>query len=238
MKTTKKIKPFIITAMIALIAVVVGMGGYTFAKYYTTTDTKSNQATVAKWGFVVTANATDLFGKEYQDSASTDIAVNGTVENGTVVVAAANNTIAPGTTGSMTFSVSGTAEVLSKLTINASSTSEVKLELGENDYYPVKWTLKKDGSAVTGAENVTLAEAVAVINALDDNDQAVAPSAALQAAGNYTLSWEWAFSGNDANDTLLGQIAQGTVSAETGTYAGSSVAVQFSITISIEQIQA
>ena len=38
MKTTKKIKPFIITAMIALIAVVVGMGGYTFAKYYTTTD--------------------------------------------------------------------------------------------------------------------------------------------------------------------------------------------------------
>lgn len=238
MKTTKKIKPFIITAMIALIAVVVGMGGYTFAKYYTTTGTQSNQATVAKWGFVVTANATDLFGNEYQDSASTDIAVNGTVENGTVVVAAASNTIAPGTTGSMTFSVSGTAEVLSKLTINATSASEVKLELGENDYYPVKWTLKKDNVAVTGAENVTLAEVVEVINALDDSDQSVAPSAALHAAGNYTLSWEWAFSQNDANDTLLGQIAQGTVSATEGTYNGSSVSVDFSITISVEQIQA
>ena len=141
----------------------------------------------------------------------------------------------------MTFSVSGTAEVLSKLTINASSTSEVKLVNGADTYYPVKWTLKKDGSAVAGAENVTLAEAVAVINALDDNDQAVAPRTALQAAGNYELSWVWAFSenvANDANDTLLGKIAEGTVSAETGTYAGSSVAVQFSITISIEQIQA
>ena len=67
-KGRKNIRPFIITAMVALIALVVGMGGYTFAKYFTSTGTHSNQATVAKWGFVLSANATNLFGEEYRDT--------------------------------------------------------------------------------------------------------------------------------------------------------------------------
>ena len=237
-KGRKNIRPFIITAMVALIALVVGMGGYTFAKYFTSTGTHSNQATVAKWGFVLSANATNLFGEEYRDTE--DLAVTGT-DTGTVVVSAGNKTLAPGTTGSMTFSVHGTSEVLSKLTITAASTNEVKLELGENDYMPVKWTLTKGSQVVDGCDKTTLANVVEVINHLDDQDQAVAPNASLQCEGDYTLSWEWAFTTdttNDSYDTVLGQIAQGLVSAAEGTYAGSVVGVNFSITISIEQIQA
>lgn len=240
MKTTKKIKPFIITAMIALIAVVVGMGGYTFAKYYTTTDTQSNQATVAKWGFVVTANATDLFGEEYVENGELDV-VKTQQQNGVIVAASTGNIVAPGTKGSMTFSIEGTSEVRSMLSVYAKSDSDVVLELGADDYHPIQWTLTKDGVAVTGAENVTLAEVIEAINKLDNEDQDVAPGAQLKAAGDYVLSWKWDFDiSDDVNelDTILGRIAEDPTLAQTGgTYEGSSVSVQFEITIEVEQYE-
>ena len=237
---SRKIRPLIITLMVALVAVVVGMGGFTFAKYYSSTGAKTNQATVAKWGFVINANVTDLFGEDYKGEG---LAATGSSATGTVVVSAddttTHNVVAPGTTGSMTFSLSGTAEVLSKLTITASSSSDVILKTsGQEDYVPLKWTLAKNGSPVADCSDLTLAQMIEKINALDDNDQSVAPNTELACAGNYTLTWEWAFtsSGNDAKDTILGQIVAGTETAS-GDYAGTTTVVQFSITISIEQIQ-
>ena len=241
---SKKFRPLIITLMVALVAVVVGMGGFTFAKYFSSTGAKSNQATVAKWGFVLNANATNLFDDKYKGTglATTE----GTTQNGTVVVAAnteGSNVVAPGTTGSMTFSISGTAEVMSKLTITAESSSDVILKTsGESDYVPLKWTLSKGGQVVDGCQNLTLTAMVAKINELDDQDQQVAPNTQLTCAGDYTLTWEWAFStdtATDAKDTLLGRSIADTLSDdEETTHDGTTTSVQFSITISIEQIQA
>ena len=235
--TSKKVRPLLVGVMVFMIALVLGMGGFTLAKYISTTETQSNQATVAKWGFVVTANASELFGTEYK---GTGLAVTGSSATGTVVVKAdtANerNLVAPGTTGSMTFTVSGTAEVMSKLTITATNTNNVVLTKTEDSstYTPVKWTLKKGEAVVDGCENVQIAKIVDTINALDDQDQEVAPNTQLNCAGTYTLSWSWAFSdGNDAQDTILGQIASG--STVTGYTATTSI--DFGITISIEQIQ-
>ena len=54
MKLNKKQKrTATIASMAALLAVVLGMGGQTFAKYVTTTDVESEYAVVAKWGFVL-----------------------------------------------------------------------------------------------------------------------------------------------------------------------------------------
>ena len=234
--TSKKARPLIIAVMVLLVGVVLCMGGFTLAKYITSTQNQSNQATVAKWGFVVTADATELFGSEYK---GTGLAVTGSAATGTVVVEAntenQNNLVAPGTTGSMTFTISGTAEVMSKLTIAATSTSDVVLTNGEGETYsPIKWTLKKGDVVVEGCDGVQIDTIVNKINALDDQDQEVAPNAQLQCAGTYTLTWSWAFSnGNDALDTVLGQIANGsTVDGYTAT-----TSIDFGLTISIEQIQ-
>ena len=53
----KKRSLFIVVAMVLLLAVVLGMGGTTFAKYITSKDVPVESATVAKWGYVITANA-------------------------------------------------------------------------------------------------------------------------------------------------------------------------------------
>ena len=54
MKLNKKQKrTATIASMAALLAVVLGMGGQTFAKYVTTNRAEAEQATVAKWGVVI-----------------------------------------------------------------------------------------------------------------------------------------------------------------------------------------
>ena len=64
MKLNKKQKrTATIASMAALLAVVLGMGGQTFAKYTTTTKTESNTAVVAKWGVVIKADAKEALQK-------------------------------------------------------------------------------------------------------------------------------------------------------------------------------
>ena len=151
----------IVALLLALIALLC-FGGYTFSKYVTS-GSGNGTANVAKWGYTASVDTTKLFGKEYKyDAAKAASTVDGTGANLTVKADTANerNLVAPGTAGSMTFTVGGQAEVRARLHMSLTPTKDVVLKIKKTgdaaytDYNPVKWTLKKGGATV--AENVTL----------------------------------------------------------------------------------
>ncbi|MBE6554863.1 MAG: hypothetical protein E7663_01320 [Ruminococcaceae bacterium] len=173
-------KRLFIVAIALLLLVVFTLGGSTFAKYITTKVMPTKQATVAKWGHVITINAEDLFGTDYTKGQQGTYAEIVEADTGVAVNASAtSNVVAPGTTGSMTFTIAGTAEVLSKLNVTATGTDiELKANVTKNTeqaaavtYSPVKWTLVFAPAA--GGNNQTLVDAgtltacVAAINALN-----------------------------------------------------------------------
>lgn len=230
MKNTRR--PLIILAMALLLTVVMVMSCVTFAKYIISTNEHTNSAKVAKWGWTVSADASNLFGEKY---AAGDGTLSVVANEGTLVVSGrpGTNVVAPGTTGSMTFSIGGKAEVLSRITVEASG-QDVVLKQDESPvYYPVKWTLTKDGVAVSGCENVALATIIAHIDAFDETVDANTVSSN---EGDYELTWAWAWEANNDNDTILGKIANAGGASVDGYTADLTTSV--AITITIEQVQA
>ena len=244
----------IVALLLALIALLC-FGGYTFSKYVTS-GKGSGTANVAKWGYTASVDTTKLFGEEYKyDAAKAASTVDGTGANLTVKADTANrNLVAPGTTGSMTFTVGGKAEVKALLSmgIDVHTYKDVVLKIkktGETtytDYRPVKWTLKKDGGAVTVAENVTLAKVAEKITEEGIN-KAYAPNEEL-ATTTYELSWAWAFEGAgdvaglsiDQVDTILGQMGAGVTGYTPAGYeidvANSSTELAFTFDIKVSQL--
>ena len=211
-------KPLIIVSMALLLAVVLAMGGVTFAKYISTTNTDTNEARVAKWGFTLEYEAATMFGPEYDWNDSSSAVVD--EEDGTLVVAVdAANLVAPGTSGSMSFTIGGTAEVWSQFYVTVLG-QEVSLEGGDlaDTYYPMDWTLEHDGTKL-----VTDGRLADVLDAIKDLDLVTvdANDDTADILGTYTISWKWDFEqgdeadlsehidtfANDKYDTILGQIA-------------------------------
>lgn len=261
-KNSNKKSVFVIALLLLLVAVI-GFGGYTMSKYISS-KTADGTASVAKWGFTVDAKATNLFGTEYKYDTDANTSISNSATGSVITVKAANGTtnlVAPGTKGSMTFSITGSAEVRSRVAINLAVTNDVVLKYktsseGETlEYAPVKWTLKKDGVVVTheetSLENVTLAQIATVLNGYGED---VAVNETYTHAGSYTLEWAWAFDGTasnaDANklDTLLGMVA--TKAGETRTQADAltnegftevvadtKTTINFNLSISVTQLQ-
>lgn len=218
-KSKKKQKIAILSVMIALfIAVMCLGGGIAFARYVTKSSNVSKTATVAKWGYVVTVNANNMFSSDYGAGDSTthyatatdaDNAVSVKANASSVEGQARNMLVAPGTKGEMSFTIKGSAEVLSQVTINfGTSYSDVVLvytdgtkvdgsdtELQEKTYNPIKWSLTKSGESTALVENGTLAECQAKFATLQS--LVVNPGTAVD--DTYTLSWAWAFE-NGSND--------------------------------------
>lgn len=218
----------IVIAMLLMVALVVGMGAMTYSKYITSGTTGDQTATAAKWGFVVTVNATDLFGTDYTKGESDEHAKVVTTSGSTgVAVDAESKAVAPGTTGFMTISVSGTAEVKAKLTIAFTGDTK-EIHYGE-DYYPVKWTLN-DGSSNNLVTDGKLAD---VKDALENNSTINAGYKLTEKT--YTLTWKWAFDGDNTKDTAIGKKANDLSYTESGVEIEPTMS--FNITISVEQIQ-
>ena len=126
-------------------------------------------------------------------------------------VKASGSVVAPGTKGSMTFGVTGLAEVLAKLELAFNVKSEVALKNGETVVHsPVKWTLKKGSAEVL--KDKTLAEIKTEIDKIGN----VIEAGTTVTDKSYTLSWEWALGADDEAtaetnryDTLLGYAAMG-----------------------------
>ena len=204
--------------------------GSTLAKYVTGASA-NDTARVAKFGVSVTAGG-DLFGTTYQATTNNNPGTGGAGETLTVESSNGDKLIAPGTkndTG-MAFSLSGTPEVKVSVDFTFTGTTDVFLKAGTYsdettasdatdtfavaaDYHPVKFTLKKNGTAVSGAENVSLATLATTINGLDATYDALTDLS----TETYTITWAWDFDNSgagtyDKEDTVLGNLAAGTYS--------------------------
>lgn len=257
MKNTRK--PLIIVSMALLLAVVLAMGGVTFAKYISTTGTRTNQANVAAWGFTMEVDATNLFNNNYKNGEAGAETLSVVAEDGKIIVSANadTNIVAPGSTGYMEFSIHGTSEVPAHLTIDSDYKDIVLKETGEEDYHPVKWTLTKDNAVVGSLQDVTLE---AIETYIENMDEKIAPNTEYSLDGDYKLTWKWDFSTDaetDAKDTALGMFIANTKYVEEATgvsdssaddfdivaggtdakYAGTTTEIMFKMTITIVQIQ-
>lgn len=237
-KQLKNKKLMAVVAIALMVALVAGMGAMTYAKYVSSAEVPAQSATAAKWGFVVNANADKLFGKNYEYNATNSIATVVTTDGVAVKAAGDSNVVAPGTSGSMTVTVSGTAEVMAKLSFNV--TFDQKIALGT--YEPVKWTLK-EGTEVVGTENMSSETLVSTLNAL---------TAKINAGEGhdvtYTISWKWDFEseGNNVKDTAIGYKAMGKdydaiktyISGVSGDdYNAITTELSFDLKVTVEQIQ-
>lgn len=172
----------------------------TFAKY-TTSASGTDEARVAYWGFNQSADMNiDLFDATYNNVKSADN----------------DNVVAPGTEKTTTFAFGYDAntsesanapEVAYKLTVDAAATGTYT-DLDANSSF--KWTLKTP-SADQATEYNTVAELIAAIEALSGDTSGTKeykagelPTTFTAADEQYTVGWKWAFDGNDAKDTEMG----------------------------------
>lgn len=257
-KTKKRIG--IVAIMLVLLLAVGATAGITLAKYISSATVQSQTATVAKWGYTLTADGSGLFGTNYgnvSDNFATKVS-----DNGVVVSSTSNNVVAPGTKGSATIlTINGSSEVDAVLTIDVSNFQTIHLTDGSSlNYYPIKW--KMNGTEI-GTSNVVTANdfASAIATALqvqgvltgatvkvDNSIVTVNLPASTASINNFqlTLSWEWALSTPkdssgyyDAEDTILGQIANagGTTGAAFTAYNGSVWQINLGLSASVEQVQ-
>ena len=205
----KNKKSLAIIAVVLMIGLVAGMGAMTYARYIST-GTHADQATAAKWGFVVNVDASNLFSTDYVKDGDYS---KPTTSDAGVAINAASKSLAPGSTGSLTVSVSGSAEVLAELVISLNVTSNIHLD----SYYPIKWSL-----ATQTGSNTPVAVDGATGLALDAFQAKLATLSRTINAGDsldvkYVISWAWDFNGDNSDeaeaasikDTLIGYKAQG-----------------------------
>ena len=240
-------KSILVIGLLLLLVAVIGFGGYTLSKYVTKKSVKDNKAQVAKWGFTVTAENNKLFGDKYSNGK-----IAATEDKLTVKAdSAGTNLVAPGLSGSMTFTVAGKAEVLAKVSVAMNAAGDkttiedvvLKYKKGgtAGTYNPVKWTLTKKGETTALVNEGTLANVQTELAKLYNANTAIA----TELNDEYTLSWAWAFenaanSDTDALDTLLGWKANGTdIPTDYGftVEEGTCTNISFSIEISVTQVQ-
>lgn len=245
-------KTAVIVALLLALVALLCFGGYTFSKYVTS-GKGSGTAKVAKWGYTASVDTTKLFGETYKRVSTNVSTVDGTGAHINVQAdTAGRNLVAPGTAGSMTFTVGGKAEVRALISTGLHPTNDVVLKIkktGETtytEYRPVKWTLKKD--EITVAANVTLEEIHGIIATDASVNKEIAPNEELTST-TYELSWAWVFENNgetvldlsiDQVDTILGQIAAGVTGYTPAGYeidtANSSTALAFTFDIKVSQL--
>lgn len=235
------------TASVLLIAVLMSTCAIsgTFAKYVTS-DSATDTARVAKFGVSVVAQNDSLFETQY----AADDTYFGYAD---LSVAATEKVVAPGTkdNGAMTFSITGTPEVAVNVKFEVTVNKDVFLKAANDlpnmttglstdvfdntaDYYPVVFTLKRNGADVaTGNLSVIETEMEKLSKNYD-------PGTKLEdVCGDYTLTWAWAYghpdsdAGYDMQDTLLGDLAAGTAAIDAALY---NLSIDFEIKVTVTQI--
>lgn len=217
MKKENKMKNpalYIIAGLLLLSCVVTGIYAL-----YTTGKTIDDSARAAKWGVEVKAegDGSTAFKSSYSD------------ENGLSVQSDDNTAlvVAPGTSGFVTFSVTGKPEVAVDVAMELGDASTLSMIKGPSDagaqtksytYYPVQWTLKKSDSAVSDWSTVTAVTGCAKVSLDTINDYLKGVNVSKHVDANtdltsyYQLSWTWPLSQNhDAEDTYIGNVAAGKV---------------------------
>lgn len=238
----------IIALLLALIAIL-SFGGYTLSKFVTSGGS-TGKAQVAKWGYTMEIDGSNLFGKNYKfdDKASK---VTKDTTGLTVKASGDYNVIAPGTTGSMTFKIGGQAEVKALIAMGITPEKDITLKLKKADgqeivYNPIKWTLKKNGKLITGLENKTLIDVAGAFHDMTSNpvSSVKKPGEVLEET-TYELIWAWAFEGTDTFtgitadelDTILGRRANDTSYASYGDWTIEDVCTKIELRLDMQVTQ-
>ena len=187
----------------------------TFAKYVTS-DGASDTARVAKWGVSVTPNGV-LFDKQYNVDDGT---YSGTGDK-SVVSSDTWNVVAPGTTKSLTeVVITGTPEVATRVTYDATVTISNNWIVDGDEYFPVYFTIEGKTYGIAGDCGVDCNVKATSIADLEGKVEAAIKACKKDYAPNTdfstvasdfpTVSWAWPFHTSDANDkkdTKLGDEA-------------------------------
>lgn len=259
-------KSVFVIALLLLLVAVIGFGGYTLSKYVTK-KSESGSASVAKWGYTITSDTANLFGANYKYDNAKSTTVIATATDANLTVKASDdpqsNRVAPGTHGSMTFTIDGTAEVLAQLNISMTNVKDVKLaysykegtDVKTGSYTPVKWTLKFKNTENTTTTPVSEGSLADIENYFKGKavNVTVKPGETAAINGTYTIEWAWAFeTGANVNDkalnnefdTLLGMVANAgkdhtavTNGKYTEVIADTNTTISFDLSISIVQLQ-
>ena len=195
----------------------------TFAKYTTSGNIAVQTAKVAKFGVEITGSvATDdaLFAKAYKAGTDNDVAA----------LDAAYNVVAPGTASAdkaINFTVTGKPEVAVEITTTAAISLQ-KWEVNGEFYCPIVFNvngteIKQDATNSTAAKLES-----AIKNAIEATNGKYAPNTDLSEVEGLDLDidWAWAFNGDDAKDTALGDAAAD----------GNAATISISIERKVEQI--
>ena len=258
-----------------LLLVAIAFGAYTYSRYVTRDEGKGS-ATVAQWGYKVKIGNADNdyaannngFAQNYevQEGSSNATAAENNTNAVIARISSTGNIVAPGAAGAVSFTVSGTGEVSAELVAAISATAQISITVqrsgGEETitYVPMVYTLTKadaEEPLVTG----TLGTVANYLNNGSEGGQKALGQfnpGTIVTAPEYTLSWEWAFTGDnqtvgsytitaDALDTALGQIAAASGSADgitvldtagnTWTVSSSSITETFSLIVTMQQTQ-
>ncbi len=178
----------------------------TFAKY-TTTASGTDTARVAYWGFGSSGTDLDmdLFAASYVTSGSENVKSSGS-----------DNVVAPGTSGTATFSFVTASDATKAPEVAYTFTVDATGTCGTNLVNELEFTLDgaKVGTNGTFSELLTAIEALAGTNATN-GVATYAPGELPTAFSNnttHTIGWTWEFNGNDdAADTTLGNAGSETV---------------------------
>ena len=193
----------------------------TFAKY-TTSDSATDTARVAKFGVTVEAtNAEALFAETYNSNAVVSSETNVDV-------------VAPGTTGTLAgFTITGTPEVKTEVVYSAT------LDLEKfGDYCPIIFTVEGTDYKAAGktAGDIAALE-TAVVEAIADCTGTYAVGTPI--ADTLNVSWRWDFVQDAVNgvsfqtndlDTVLGDAAAGIG-------GGEAAEITLAVTCTVNQVQ-
>lgn len=236
-KNSNKKSVFVIALLLLLVAVI-GFGGYTMSKYISSKSDKGT-ANVAKWGFTVNADATKVFGSNYEKAGGVSSTVTDKTDATKLTVKASDadsKVVAPGTTGSMTFGFGGTSEVLAEFTFDLKVT-DISLAYTKGGvagtYSPIKWTLND------GTTNVVDGGTIDQVKTALNKKETLNPGATLESK-NYTLTWVWDFESSAENnklDTYLGKLANGDTDTEYEGYTKTAANTTLSLELNISVVQ-
>lgn len=222
-----KRKLFVIVALVLVIGFVV-TASFTLAKYYQDASVEGVTAMVAKWGFTVEVDTDKLFGDKYDNSGTV------TTSNDSLVVKSSDVVVAPGTGGYLTITIDGSALVAAEVAITVGTEfADIYLKTLEDStyYYPIKWKLSPATGGTVG--NATSGSDVASLFSAWNSKKEFKPGEKIENL-TYRLEWEWAFDGDNAKDTILGNWANNV--KDQVKYEAVTKIVIPTITVSISQI--
>ena len=220
MKKNKFLRLASVMLMLCLITTCAISG--TFAKY-TTSDTGSDSARVAKWGVTVELSGASLFSDTYNSNK--------------VVGTSSAKVVAPGTSGTLAgITISGQPEVATTVSVSGSITFTGWTVSGA-EYCPIVVTVDgvnyQVGTGIDTSTDKYFADIdaleAALVTAIGDLSTSFNAGDTLNGTGiNSMISWSWGDEVDNTKDTVLGDLAaDGNIS--------NDPTIELSITISVDQ---